>query len=394
MSEFAAKERLQAIEKKYQTVASRTGSKIPYTTVDGHFDDHSHIGGDVMAVDHLSWWTNGFYPGILWELYAVSGSKQYSAAAKTIESELALNLTTMRGLDHDVGFMYLLSSGYDAVLTRSATAKQRALHAATILAGRFNLNGRFIRAWDARTDSDTRVGWSIIDTMMNLELLYWASATTGDPRFAAIANAHAHTVIKHAVRDDGSVKHIIVFDPVSGDYQHSLGGQGFAHGSAWTRGQSWGVSGFMKAYEYTGLPEYLATATKIADYCLQQLRPGAALPIDFDQPQTVDYVDNSATAILASGLLHLSTALQATQPEQAGKFKRAAIDLLEVIDAKYADYDDKRDNIVESAAVSYHDEPQPQPLIYADFYYIEALMRLGGYPLPLSQVAKEAVNNG
>ncbi len=388
MSDFSAQARLQAIDAKYQEVVTRTGTKIPYTTEGGRFDDHSRIGGEVEASEHVSWWTNGFYPGILWLLYAQHQRPQYAQAAAAIEDELALNLATMRGLNHDVGFMYLLSSGYHAALTGSPTAKQRALHAATLLAGRFNLNGRFIRAWDPRDADEARTGWSIIDTMMNLELLYWASVQTDDPRFAAIADAHAHTVMQHAVRADGSVKHIIVFDPRTGAYQHSLGGQGFGHGSAWTRGQGWGVYGFTKAYQYTHQAEYLTTAIKIADYCLAQYQPGQPLPIDFRQPASVSAIDNSATAILASGLLSLSAAL-ATQPAQAEHYRRAAGDLVATIDAHYATYDARRDNIVDGAAVSYHEEPQPQALIYADFYYIEALMKLAGQALPLASLIEK-----
>lgn len=381
---FPATQRLAQIETKYQTVAARTGTKIPYTTdAAGRFDDHSRIGGPTQALEHLSWWTNGFYPGILWELYALTEKPLYRQHAQAIEAELNQNLATMRGLDHDVGFMYLLSDGYDAALTQSPAAWQQTLHAATLLAGRFNLNGRFIRAWDPIPGGDARQGWSIIDSMMNLELLYWATTTTGDPRFAAIADAHAHTVMAHAVRPDGSIKHIIVFDPASGEYLHSLGGQGFAHGSSWTRGQSWGVYGFTQAYRHTHKPEYLATAVKIARYCLTQLQPGQALPIDFSQPASPAYTDNSATAIMASAFLSLATAVQADDAALSARLHATAVDLLTVIDRDYADYSTACDNIVTGGGVSYHDEPDPQPLIYADFYYIEALMKLANKRLPL-----------
>ena len=122
--------------------------------------------------------------------------------------------------------------------------------AAGNMAGRFNLAGNFIRAWNNWDDVDRR-GFAIIDCMMNLPLLYWASEETTDPRFKMMAVAHADTAMKTFVREDGSVNHIVVFDPFTGKMVENLGGQGDGEGSAWTRGQSWRIYGFSLSHGYT-----------------------------------------------------------------------------------------------------------------------------------------------
>ena len=158
-----------------------------------------------------------------------------------------------------MGFMFLPTAVADYKLTGNARSRKTALHAANLLAGRFNPAGGFIRAWNQSEDKDTR-GWAIIDSMLNISLLYWASEETKDPRFRKIAMMHADTTKAHFVRPDGSVKHIVEFDPETGEAVRSYGGQGYKEGSSWTRGQGWAVYGFVISYLHTGKQEYLDTA--------------------------------------------------------------------------------------------------------------------------------------
>ena len=149
--------------------------------------------------DGDSWWTNGFWPALMWQLYAGTEDERFLREARRVEKLLQKELVSFELLNHDVGFMYLLSSGADYKLTGSDEARRDTLHAATILAGRFNPTG-FIRAWGQKG----REGWAIVDCMMNLALLYWAHEQTGDPRFLKIARTHADTTMRCFVRPDGS----------------------------------------------------------------------------------------------------------------------------------------------------------------------------------------------
>ena len=171
--------------------------------------------------DGNSWWTGGFWPGLMWQLHCATGDEQFQTEARRVEKLLTDEFRTFRCLNHDVGFMYLLSCGTDAKLTGDEQAKTDTLHAASLLMGRFNPAG-FIRAWN---HPDQR-GFAIIDCMMNLSLLWWATRETGDPRFAKVAQIHAQTTLREFLRPDGSVSHIIEFDPETGKRVKEYGGQG------------------------------------------------------------------------------------------------------------------------------------------------------------------------
>ena len=158
-----------------------------------------------------AWWTGGFWPGLMWQLYAATRQDIFRTEALRVEQRLVQELCYFKRLYHDVGFMYLLSCGANWMLNGDRDSKRSLLHAATILAGRFNLAGGYIRAWN-----EDKAGWAIVDSMMNLSLLFWASRETKDPRFYQIAVRHADTAIREFVREDGSCNHIVIFDPHTG----------------------------------------------------------------------------------------------------------------------------------------------------------------------------------
>ncbi|MBO5994133.1 MAG: glycoside hydrolase family 88 protein, partial [Firmicutes bacterium] len=268
-------ETLKKIEEKMTVVTERNKGIIPYTTMDGKFDDKS--------VSDPCWWTNGFWGGEMWQLYALTGNEMFRQEAVGVEEKLDKNLMNTDGLDHDNGFKWLPTSVIRYKQEKNKESLNRAMLAANNMAGRFNLAGNFIRAWNNWDNVDRR-GFAIIDCMMNLPLLYWASEETTDPRFKMMAVAHADTAMKTFVREDGSVNHIVVFDPFTGKMVESLGGQGYGVGSSWTRGQSWGVYGFALSYGYTGDKKYLETSKKIADYVISELKDSYLVPIDYRQP--------------------------------------------------------------------------------------------------------------
>ena len=358
----------EKIYTKMKMSASRSADKIPYLTEGGIFDDQS---------GRISWWTNGFYAGQLWQLYHAYGDDIFRRAAERIEDKLDANLMDYHGMDHDNGFKWLLTSVADFKLTKNARSKNRGLLAAANLAGRFNPAGRFIRAWNDGGDGTT-AGWAIIDCMMNLPLLYWAAEKTNDPRFSQIAKAHADTAIKAFVREDGSVHHIVQFDADTGEIAGTLGGQGKEIGSSWTRGQAWAVYGFVLSYLHSGDGKYLETAKKVAAYFASCIPESGLIPVDFRQDSALDWEDSTAAAIAACGMLEIEKAV----PEGEKPFYRqTAMKLLRALEEKRTNWDTGADYILENGSVAYHDEKHNFPIVYGDYFFTEAVFKLCGKEL-------------
>ncbi|MCR5716799.1 MAG: glycoside hydrolase family 88 protein [Lachnospiraceae bacterium] len=363
---------------KLRRVAVKNEWKLPYTTdAQGNYDNRADQTVHYEIDNGINWWTNGFWAGILWRLYARTKDPQYLDYARKQEQMLAPCFTQYEGLHHDVGFMFLPSAVADYLLTGDHHAKVTGLHAASLLAGRFNPAGSFIRAWNDLPGStqDTR-GWAIIDCMLNISLLFWASRETKDPRFAQIAMAHADTVMQAFVRADGSCCHIVEFDPESGKRLKSHGGQGFAHGSAWTRGQGWGVYGFANAYRNSGKKSYLETAQKIAEYCLTKIDASYVIPIDFDQPSDCTFEDSCGACVLACGFLTLAKLTK--DQHKATCYAETGYRIIRQIAEHRADYSDHCDAIVQNCSASFHNKEHHVTMVYADYYYLEALDLLSG----------------
>ncbi|MCR5546667.1 MAG: glycoside hydrolase family 88 protein [Lachnospiraceae bacterium] len=358
----------EKIHQKELSVVERNNNRIPYTTDQGKFDDWSEDG-------KICWWTNGFWAGMLWQLYHAFGDTSFMTCAKNIESKLDKNLMNYMGMDHDSGFKWLLTAGASYELTKSDASKNRFMLAAGNLAGRFNLNANLIRAWNDSGNGDTS-GWAIIDCMMNLPLLYKASELTCDPRFTQIAMAHADRAMEVFIREDGSSHHIITFDPNTGAILKPLGGQGMDEGSSWTRGQSWALYGFSLSYRHTKKESYLTTAIKVADYILSQIPVSNRIPVDYKQPKDCSWEDDTAAAITASGLLLLSEELLSTDASRSKKYKDTAIGLLQTLATESCNWDNSVDHFLENCSAAYHDEKHNFAIIYGDYYFIEAILRL------------------
>jgi unsaturated chondroitin disaccharide hydrolase len=321
--------------------------------------------------DGNSWWTGGFWPGLMWQFYAATGEETFITEARRVETLLTDELTTFEKLNHDVGFMYLLSCGADNLLTGNAAAGRNALHAATLLAGRYNPNG-FIRAWDR-----DRAGWAIIDTMMNLCLLYWASRRTGDPRFDLIAARHADTTLREFVRPDGSCYHIVIFDPVTGATLEKPAGQGYDENSSWSRGQAWALYGFTLAHMRTRDERYLATACRIADYFTQNIRPDGLTDCDFRQPAGDERIDNIAGACAACGLLELAAF---AENGRAKAYRAAAEKMLRALAETSADWTDDTAGVLQKCTAAYCDDGAGTHvnMVYGDYFFAEGLAKLCG----------------
>ncbi len=354
----------------YAVQKARENDYIPYTAQNGEWQEG--------PMDGICWWSNGFWPAAMWQMYLHTGDEIYKEEAIRAENALDVALNDFERLSHDVGFLWLITSGVNFRLTGSEQSRKRLLLAANLLAARFNPLG-FIRAWNGG-----RAGWAIIDCMMNIPLLYWASAYTGDPRYRKMATAHADTTQQFFVRPDGSVHHIVMFDP---DTMHVLGtpaGQGYAPGSSWSRGQAWAIYGFALSHIHTGKQEYLDTAKRIAHYFIACVQEDWVPRCDFRQPGEPDIRDSSAGVIAACGLLELAGLV----PEaESDLYAKAAIRLLQAADSACADWRLSNPAILHRCTASYHNGDHHIPIIYGDYFFIEAMGKLKGEKLSFWQAA-------
>lgn len=291
--------------------------------------------------------------------------------------DITINQNTVPG--HDVGFIWLLTSGQNYKLTKNPESKRRLMQMANYLAGRFNIVGNYIRAWDSEDGNDFFPCLAIIDCTMNLPLLLWASKTTGDPRFAHIAKAHADTVLKHFIDNDGAVRHICKFNPENGEFVEALGGQGYAPNSAWSRGASWAIYGMAMLYRYTNDKKYLDASKKVADFFIEQIKEDFVPSWDFRAPSK-EIKDTSAGAVAACGMLELSQFVS-----DGEYYKDCAVKMLLTITENYVNLDDDNQALLRGATANKAGEENVEVgLIYADYYYVEAVRRLylDKYDLP------------
>lgn len=373
LDQIWTEEAIEKIREKMSWVSEKNQDKIPYATDEnGNYDDRSDCSREWNTDDGINWWTNGFWGGIMWLLYQDTKEERYARIARRSEEKLEKCFDMFYGLHHDVGFMFGPTAVADYRLTGNTDSKKIAMHAANLLAGRFNPMGRFIRAWND-SETDDRRGWAIIDCLMNLSLLYWASEESGDPRFKHIAMMHADTAMKHFVRPDGSVNHIVEFDPETGEMVRSYGGQGYCEGSSWTRGQGWAIYGFMISYLHTGKQEYLDTAKKVAHYCIANIKEDGIIPIDFRQPKEPAWEDSCGACIIACGLLEIA---KSVGPLEKDMYDQAAVKILKAIYEKRADFSRDCDAIVQNCSASYHDAGHHFTMSYADYFFIEAIYKI------------------
>ena len=352
---------------KTKTMIGQIGDKVPHVAgQDGKYDSSS-----------LDWWTSGFYPGLLWIMHEMTGDDVYREAAWDWDERIEQCTLRDNRFHHDVGFQYLPTAVIKYKLTGDADARRRGLAAANFLAGRFNLAGRFLRAWNG-----DHTGWSIVDSSLNLSLLLWAAAELPDPRFRHIALAHADTVLTHFIREDGSVRHIVSFDPESGEFLESLGGQGAGPDSAWSRGQSWALHGMANVYRFTGEVRFLQAARRVAHFFLANLPEDHVPHWDFRANNGVldgEPRDTSAAACAASGLLEIAAAVDS--PAEAGLYARAAEHILVSLTRHYATWEQPEHEaiLVEGTGHKPAGQNINVSLIYGDYYYVEALAKLKGW---------------
>lgn len=343
----------------------RIGAQFPHASQGGKY-----------GLEAPHWWTAGFWPGMLWQLYGESGDEGLKAIAERCERRLDEVLDGYVKLDHDLGFMWVLTSVANYKLTGSEASRVRALKAANYLAARFNLKGRYIRAWNPWREGESNSGIAIIDCCMNVSLLFWASRELDDPRFRHIAGAHMDTVLEHFIRPDGSVYHIVEFNPETGELAGKHGGQGYAPESAWSRGAAWALYGLALAYHHTGKLEYLHASQRVSHFFLTRLPEDHVPHWDFRAPGEIGHIrDTSAGSCAASGLLLLARLVPGSESQV---YRKGALAILESLFRNYGTWDQPEEEGLLFHGTSHYPENRNigVPLIYGDFFFIEALARL------------------
>jgi unsaturated chondroitin disaccharide hydrolase len=358
--------------------------------VDTLFPRTINTAGEVQFTNKYDW-TSGFFAGELW--YAYQGTKDENLKKEATRWTEKLESLQYFKDHHDLGFMVYCSYGNAYRLTQNQSYKKVLVQAAKSLSSRFDPKVGSIKSWNAFGSWDGKGVYKfpvIIDNMMNLELLFFASKATGDPSFKKIAIQHADNVLKNQIRPDFSCYHVVCYDPENGKVLTRETAQGYANNSVWARGQAWGVYGFTLCYRETGDLRYLNAACRMADYYLSNKNlPSDKVPYwDFNANDNgfkpsikshanetpVKYRDASAAAITASALLELST----YKTTKAENYKNSAIKILHSLasPAYRADADKNGDFIIKHCVGSIpHGVEIDAPLVYADYYFLEALNR-------------------
>jgi unsaturated chondroitin disaccharide hydrolase len=321
-------------------------------------------------------WCSGFWPGILWYGYEATKSPEMRSAAERFSLELQ-PLSEQKAFDHDLGFQIFNSFGNGYRLTNNERCKKIILATADTLATLFNPKVGTILSWPR---SVPEMQWpqhnTIIDNMINLEMLFWASKNGGSKKLYDIAFAHANTTMKNHFRPDYTSYHAVIYDKETGKKIKGLTHQGYSDDSMWARGQSWAIYGFTMCYRETGNTDFLDFAQKVSDVYLAKL-PSDGVPYwDFNDPAIPNAPrDASAAAVVASGLLELSTFVK--DWEKSRHYRLAAENMLVSLSSPiYQSGNQNSAFLLHSTGHRPNGTEVDTPIIYTDYYYIEALLRL------------------
>lgn len=349
---------LREIEK--DTLAKRKNQVSPRTVEKGKL---------TMVVSRD--WTSGFFPGELWFFYEQTKDQKWLNLAKIYTEKIKkeqFNVGT-----HDLGFMIYCSFGNGYRLTKDTAYRSVIIQSAKSLSKRFNPVAGVIKSWDHNKDK-----WKypvIIDNMMNLELLFEATKLTGDSSFYKIAVTHANTTMKNHFRPDFSSWHVVDYDTETGKVLQKVTAQGYSDESAWARGQAWALYGYTMCYRETGDKAYLAQANGIANFILRNpSTPKDGIPYwDYNDPKIPDVSrDASAAAITSSALYELAN----YAPKSAG-YRLTADKLLSNLNKSYTSKPGENKGFILEHSTGHRpaNSEIDVPINYADYYYLEALLR-------------------
>ena len=321
-------------------------------------------------------WTTGFWPGVLWLAYELSGSEVYLHGAERHIQSFVTRIEEKIDLDtHDVGFLYTLTCVAPWRLTGNTYARQTALQAAEHLMTRYLHHAGIIQAW-GKLDDPQQCGNTIVDSLMNMPLLYWASEITGERRFAEAAHRHASQIRDHFVRPDNTTYHTFYWDVNTGQPLGGSTAQGYTADSCWARGQAWAIYGFTLNYRYTSDETFLSTAERCADYFLDHLPEDHVAYWDLVFGDGSDEErDSSAAAIAVCGLQELARCFP--NGDQRQRYQTAAETILASLVTQYAACHQPESNTLLLHSV--YDKPKAigvdEGSLWGDYFYLEALTR-------------------
>lgn len=340
--------------------------------------------GFYKPIDNVDW-TNGFWTGEIWLAYEHCHDEKLKQSALIEVNSFLKRIQDKIQVDHhDMGFLYTPSCKAAYQLVGSEEGKKAALLAADNLIARFHKNGEFLQAWGAMDAPENyRL---IIDCLLNVPLLYWATKETGNPKYREIGLKHTHTALKNVIREDGSTWHTFYFNSQTGQPDHGATCQGYRDGSAWARGQAWGIYGSALAYRYTGDEKYIEIFRKVLAYYLQHL-PNDLVPywdLEFGEGSK-EPRDSSSAAITICGLMEMAGNLsEESAGDEAEVYKEIASQMMASLIENYAVKDSKESNgLVLHSTYSKHSPYNTcnhygvdECNIWGDYFYMEALTRL------------------
>lgn len=316
-------------------------------------------------------WTSGFFPGTLWYMFELTGDEVWKE--KAVAYTTPLEKEQYNASNHDVGFRMFCSYGNALRLTGDEAYIPVLVQSAKTLITRYYESVGSIRSWDFNEEV-----WQcpvIIDNMMNLELLFWASEQTGDPVYREIAIQHAQTTLENQFRDDYSTVHVVDYDTITGEVRQKNTHQGYSDESSWARGQAWGIYSYTMVYRFTKDELFLQQAEHIADFLLNHPDlPEDGVPYwDFDDPGIPDVPrDVSAAAIIVSALYELST-----YSDEGAFFRSEADRIMDSIWETYRSPEGENYGFILDHSTGHLPGASEidVPLNYADYYFLEAQLR-------------------
>lgn len=326
-------------------------------------------------------WTTGFWTGEIWLSYEFTGDEQLKQAGEIQIKSFLDRINNKIEVDHhDMGFLYSPSCVAGYKLTGSQEGREAALKAADQLISRYHPVGEFIQAWGPMNAPENyRL---IIDCLLNLPLLYWATEETGDMKYKEIAEKHIHTAIANVIREDASTWHTFFFDMETGKPDHGATCQGYRDGSAWARGQAWGIYGAAVAYKYTKRESYIDIFKRVTEYFLNHL-PKDLVPywdLEFTDGSQ-EPRDSSSASIAACGMLEMAKYME---EEDAGYYQSIAKKLMKSVYDNYAVKDYSQSNGLVLHSTYSNRSPYntcnhcgvDECNIWGDYFYMEAMTRL------------------
>ena len=335
-------------------------NKYPHVSIDNIYGTEENV-----------LWTAAFFPGMCYLTFEMTGEEKYLCHMDDWLDSFEKRLDEKVHISHDLGFLYTLSSVAAYKLTKYERAEKLALRAADMLGERYHEKGKYIQAW-----GEMGIAWPdvkiIIDTMLNLPLLYWSRKD----RLMQIAVNHAHTAADYLIRPDFSSYHTYLMEPKTGEAVCGKTHQGYADGSTWARGQAWAVYGFILSYRYTEEARFLHVAKETAEVFIRNLPKDYVPYWDFtftdDKP---DIRDTSAASIFCCGLLELCDHVEIYEAE---RYRKIADSILESLYENYSTKDIESSNGVLKDGVYHRNDGAEECVIWGDYFYMEALRRLKG----------------